>query len=396
MTKLLISIIVGIISLVLAIFIDAPIDPYLTTSRNSSMQNGNTAGGFSKKYNSPSHDIHTVWFDPRLFVSRDWDISGNGREFKPIKCKNNSEWTKLLSEIPNDVYFRPRVYVDKETGIKIPMMKWRSYLRLPHVRETEYLRNYKADENSIRGNNGFLMTPYLREWQKTNILPNIPTNATLFDIGIGTGRSRELWDAKNATVYGVEPNQDNVNVLLRKNIKSLQVRPWGGEDPQIREWAPKGMFDVVMMSYSITFFFESDDKLNMLLDNVDHLLKPGGVFIIIGMDGNKVKKWIENKSVEDNDLFTIKKLFSSSSQKGKGKRALGVGNQAEEIEITMKSPFSLVESQREYLVDFDKLEKSLKMRRYKLIKSSYVEAPFYLGKWPAAFAESQKLVIFRR
>lgn len=388
MIKLLIGLIIGLFSIIFGLL-------YSLLPSNESVYGG------KKPYNKNIQQISTIWFDPRLFASRKWKVSTNNRKFHDIKCKNNTEWKNMLamlakeSEIDDidklELYFDPvDPYLRNSrsgASIRIPTMKWRSYHTIPHVRETEYLRKYQADKKAILGENSFLMTPFLREWQKNNILKHIPHNPTIFDIGIGTGRSKELWDAKNAVaIWGVEPNEDNISQLRKKYIKNLHVQPWGGEDSRIREWAPSQTFDVVMMSYSITFFFENKERLSDLLTNVDYLLKPGGVFIVIGMDGGRVKKF-SKKNVVDNDLFTIK--FNDKKDKDKSVFS-------NEIEITMKSPFSLVESQKEYLVNFDTLEQELENMKYKEVEKKYVEAPFYLSEWPKKFSESQKLIVYRK
>lgn len=327
--------------------------------------------------NPLSFGTNIMWFDPKKFVTHnDWQI-GTGTTpttWEKVDCKTNKEWQNLLIKHNHD-------------GLSFANsnmhLQWKSYEQLPLGKETQYLRDYKCNIKTLQGVNGFLMTPFLREWQSKNILKYIPENSKLFDIGIGTGRSKDLWVAKHAQVYGVEPYKPNYDKLMQKRMYHLKdARNWGGENPEILTWIPKHSMDVVMMSYSITFFFENPEKLTALLNNIDHSLKSGGVFIMIGMDGSVVNKW--PKLEIDNECFKITKKYKKLQTFGS------------EIEITMKNPFTLVEAQKEFLVDFKELEQSFTKRNYKLLKNENVKAPYYLAEWPSKFVSAQRFMVFQK
>jgi SAM-dependent methyltransferase len=193
-----------------------------------------------------------------------------------------------------------------------------------------------------------------------------------------------LWIEKSAKVYGVEPNESNIANLeqfVKKHHLNVEAKPWGGENPMIRDWISTKSIDVVMMVYSLTFFFSSEKVLNQLVANIEHCLRPGGKLIIIGMDGDVVQKWFTETDTVDNDFFTITKLY---------KKVKKYGN---EIKLTIKSPTTLVDDQTEYLVDFKLLK--TKLKKYKLLEDKYIKAPFYLAEWPAKFIESYRLVVFQ-
>jgi SAM-dependent methyltransferase len=318
---------------------------------------------FSNETNLPKIEIqgggNMPYFDPKEFVQHaaKWQISYDGHKWQPISTKNYQAMVLGHTKI----YFK--------CGAR--QMLWQTYQELEPTPQTKYLRDMQVDDAVLAGRTGFLMTPYLREWQKNHILKWIPDHAHLFDIGIGTGRSRDMWAAKHLAVYGVEIAQENFAELMRKRIPQLRdARNWGGENLEIQKWMPPHSCDVVMMSYSITFFFESREKFTNLISNIKYLLKPGGRFICIGMDGDLVVP-------SDNECYNI------SVPSG------GDGVFGRQIEITMKSPFSLVTKQTEYLVDFATLEREFKKVEF----SQHVAAPFFLDKWPSTFVKSQKLII---
>lgn len=335
-------------------------------------------GGKSSSW-APAHAAQTIWFDPKKFAQfQPWHMGAGAAPSKwdAIATTKNQEWQKMLAaHDKNGICFATDNLV----------MQWQPYNALPHARDTQYLRDYKCTLDTLKGNDGFLMNPFLREWQNKHVPQHITDRAHIFDIGIGTGRSKELWQAKNATVWGVEPHLPNFENLMRKRIPQLRdAKNWGGEDTQILMWIPREEMDVVMMCYSITFFFENPEKLSHLMRNIDCALTPGGKFIIIGMDGAVVDGWFKNTKEIDNSCFKITKKYDKLSTFGS------------EIEITMKNPFTLVEAQREFIVDFDELERQFKSLKYKCLQKENVVPPYFLSEWSAKFASAQRFMVFEK
>lgn len=248
-----------------------------------------------------------------------------------------------------------------------------------------YNNIFRAGPDAIAGQTTWLMTPFLRHWQIKNIgdwlLKHAETKPRIFDIGIGTGRSRDLWQLVGATrVCGVEPNANNVAELLNKHLPYLgPILTTGGEDlGAIKQNFQQHSFDIVMMSYSLTFF--RGPSLKKLYQVVDYLLKPGGVFVGLGMDGNIVNSWIPSSKSKtkslDTPVFHIKYLAD------------------QDIEITMKNAFTLVKSQHEHLIDFDKFLEP--WNSWKVEKRENIKPPTYLQDWAAKFVSAQQLFILRR
>lgn len=319
-----------------------------------------------------------IWFDTAEFVrsADDLEIRTPGGEWQRVNAATNADWCKILSVFgdTDEIQFRT-------AGGTV--LRWRDWRELPTTGETWYMRQWKVDLATLRGDRIFLMTPYLRYAQEQSFIEYIPHGARLFDIGIGNGRSRDIWRSLNCDVWGVEPAQENIDALRKRNIPQVRhLEQWGGEDPRIQTWAPKDHFQVVMMSYSVTFFYESAEKLRRLAANIRHLLAPGGHLVIVGLDGTHVNKWLAKTQRLDNDSFTITKKY---------KKRTTFGN---EIEITMKSPQSLVTAQTEYLVDFAAFIKE--MGDFTVVKNMNVTAPYYLSEWPAKFAAAQRILVMRK
>lgn len=324
------------------------------------------------------------WFDPKLFVTeleagRPWRI---GAGLEP------SSWTPVdMAKWASQVQLNDRVgfVVENERH----RMQWQDAASLERAgqcrqRGADYICSWRdASGPGVRGENAFLMTPYLREWQRRNLWPHVAERSQLFDIGVGTGRSRDLWQARHLRVWGVEPNEKSVAQLRDRHLPQLvAVEPWGGEDVRIREWIPA--VDAVMMSYSITFFFHSPERLSQLVENISTALREGGTFVLIGMDGGKVDQWFKTARADtlDNPLFSMKKFYK--------KRAIF----GSEIEVTLKNPNTLVEAQREYLVDFDHFRKVMQHAGFHCKVDRPVDAPAYLGEWSKKWCEAQRFLVF--
>lgn len=262
----------------------------------------------------------------------DFEISSSG---KFVKFSTFEEFQKLMS--------KQKVFI-RQNGKVIPVDNAYQY----------------ADDTALS------MTPFLRDWQNSNLRKILLPQSNIFDIGMGTGRSAPLWLEKKANVWGVEPEHRNFT-RLPNFIK--EARCQSGDD-EVESWIKPESMDYVTMQSSITFFFESDKKLQKLINNINYMLKKGGKLIIVGMDGSKVV-------TGDNSVYKIIK---------KGKK----------INITVKNPHGLVHDQTEYLTDFNKLTKLLGKENINLDKKEYANPPPYLGPHASDFVRSQTLLTFTK
>ncbi len=113
-------------------------------------------------------------------------------------------------------------------------------------------------------------------------------------------------------------------------------------------------FDVVSCQFSIHYFYETEEKLNNLLWNVNKHLKDGGYFIGTCLDGAKIKQMLkdikqgESKSgvKDDRILWNMKKLYSNDK----------TINYGDTISVYMES---IGKEMKEYLVNFQLLVKKL-------------------------------------
>lgn len=87
----------------------------------------------------------------------------------------------------------------------------------------------------------------------------------------------------------------SVNDIESQRILRVVMNKNKTVEPYYRHIAGKGFygFDAVSCMFAIHYFFENEEKLNGFLTNVSQNLKKGGTFFCTFMDGNSVKKAID-------------------------------------------------------------------------------------------------------
>lgn len=121
-------------------------------------------------------------------------------------------------------------------------------------------------------------------------------------VDIGSGYGQDLQKMFNMNVIAIEPNPKNLPELYKRigiyggNVKVIEKY---GEDPSIVDDVLNiagGQVDAVTMMLSLSFFWKSKEVLNALVDNIDKILKPGGYFAFLTIDGNSLLSTLDGRS----------------------------------------------------------------------------------------------------
>ena len=106
---------------------------------------------------------------------------------------------------------------------------------------------------------------------------------------------------------------------------------------------PPTKADVISMFFILTFFFDSEETLNRLINTLKTTINPGGKVIGTTMDGRLTYEYLKGRSVIDNAFYQITKHYDD-------RKAVthSFGN-----DITININESIVKEQKEYLVDFN-------------------------------------------
>jgi ubiquinone/menaquinone biosynthesis C-methylase UbiE len=245
--------------------------------------------------------------------------------------------------------------------------------------------------DSFLGNDLSIMKKLHRSMEYPLIFSNIPNNSTILDIGAGRGANIMHWKQKHLEVYAVEPNKSNYLILEKKiklyhNLKFLNA--YGQDSNKILKFIGDKKMDVVIMIYSLTFFFETEKILDNFVDLVNKSLKPNGLFLGTVMDGHRLLAKADKKGIFDCPPFTIK-----IENKTKKKTLI-----SQKVFINIDDKVSLVKNQTEYLVDFDLLQKKLKKKHIYLEKTGFVGSTKdnILNECPRQFTKMMRWFIFKK
>jgi hypothetical protein len=216
-------------------------------------------------------------------------------------------------------------------------------------------------EDVIRGNS-FVLIKKVHNRVKKKLFESIleRKNKTLLDIGSGAGGDSSHWSYFKKIIV-VEPNQENLKILdkrlyttLRGSIaEKVRVVKTIGQDTKlitknVEEYV-KGKVDTISLMLSLSFFYESDEFLQSLVNTIKNNLKPDGEIIILTVDGFKLSE-------------LVSPAFSSShvekNEEGKymlnlGKAKILVDETTNQVNFDLQG--SIAEKQNEWLVNIDTL-----------------------------------------
>ncbi len=138
----------------------------------------------------------------------------------------------------------------------------------------------------------------LYKFIKTN---NGDKKTKILDLGSGRGGDAHLWNNVAEFVVAVEPNDHNRQELVRR-VKLLKLEnkvrivPLGGEatseiSSNVDDFMGKA--DVVTLMLSLSFFWQSEEHLNALVNTIVSNIKPGGTIVFLTIDGDTLLQLFE-------------------------------------------------------------------------------------------------------
>lgn len=239
-----------------------------------------------------------------------------------------------------------------------------------------------VSEKTIRGHDIRAMRLYHNVVKKEMIDQYTDNNSTLVDIGGGRGGDISKWRTHDLKVLVVEPSIEHLTVLHNRLISTgytkhadntytlnnsfiYPINHYGQDTSKIvMEYVQMFKQDTtraIEMFNVLTFFFESEEILDSLINTIDILLGDDGYFFGLVMDGGATKKLLGKKDRVEEYGWSIEKLYSDKSDSTYGSK----------IRINLGSD-TIVSEQLEYLVDFDALCKKLKAVDIKLVATDFL------------------------
>ena len=188
---------------------------------------------------------------------------------------------------------------------------------------------------------------------KKQMISSLCKQQTILDLGIGQGGDLDKYNKSNIkTIFGVEPYDKNYKEFqsrLSSYPKSfsdkvkLIIGVAQDTDKIIKEVGEEGV-DIVTSFFSLSFFFfPKTNDINELVETVSQNLKEGGYFIGTTIDGEQVLKITNNT----NKTFDFGDGFIRIEK---------------DETVTFEIKGTIVETQKESLVDFNLLTELLKKK----------------------------------
>ena len=208
---------------------------------------------------------------------------------------------------------------------------------------------------------------------KANLIRQYCQGKTIIDFGSGRlGPLHQFEKVGIESLLGIEPNQDHIqdakSRLSRKPAdfqSRFQFLACGMQDTReiLLYFGEHGLYkkQIALSFFSLTFMFQSRSLFDSFLVTLDKTVcRNGGMFIGTVFDGDAVSKFLESEGgqIKTTDF----QLERKQDEGAKGDEVFG-----KEIFIDMKD--TIVDAQKEYLVDFETLVKGVENIGFKLVES---------------------------
>lgn len=220
----------------------------------------------------------------------------------------------------------------------------------------------------------------------------------VLDLGAGKGGDLAKYQsAKIKSLFAVEPNNEfsaelqvRAEGMRKKNSLSysLVVIPTKAQDNLAIAEALKGYkVDAAAMFFSLSFFFENNLALYRLIDTLNETVEKGGMFIGTTIDGETVRRVLENKDEVTFGPVTLSKKY---------KDFVGPIDFNKAIDYIYKDSETVADVQREYLVDWDLFVKRLEKYGFVLENTDMFKPVNWLSDEENQVTTMYRRFVFRR
>lgn len=114
------------------------------------------------------------------------------------------------------------------------------------------------------------------------------TCSKILDLGCGRGRHSINLNRKGYTVKGIDLSEQAI-ATAREKAEKLGLENISFEVRDMRDPLPE-TFDAILNLFTTFGYFESDEENVKVLDSVEAMLRPGGVFVLDYLNAKKVKE----------------------------------------------------------------------------------------------------------
>lgn len=215
------------------------------------------------------------------------------------------------------------------------------------------------------------------------------TPVRILDIGAGEGGTVGIWKAMNANVVAVEPER-LYEKELRNRVRGANLTDQfilinaGGEEHEkiAKRLENEEKANIVTMFHSLTFFFESQDKLDGLLRTITENIERNGLFVCMAMDGQLINETMQTKNGEAKNVVTSN---NGIYLERRGPR---------KINVMLNTPL-MQSGQEEYLVDFDHMISFMESNGFELLEDFHMRPETVLDDAEIWWAKMTRIITMR-
>lgn len=227
---------------------------------------------------------------------------------------------------------------------------------------------------------------------KKILIQKFLSGKTILDIGSGKGGDlKKYMDANINKLYALEPNQEYIKEFtnrLKKLPVNFQNRVKSIHTP-LEEFKQDPINDIncITSFFSMSFFFENMEKLEILTDFIASNLKnkPDYIFVGTTIDGESVLRLLSGKKAIELGDVTIQKEYDTEELK--------IG---QKIIFRYKGSATVNDEQIEYLVDWPLFVKMLNEKGIQLSTTKLFEPPETLTSSKQIVSKLYRYFIFSK
>ena len=214
----------------------------------------------------------------------------------PVRLRPDREWPNRLDVALDDWrLIHDPITEDTIRGQDLTLLKkYHNKIKKGLFREAA-LRFTPRSDQAPRNVKGKKSKNVSREYSR-DVIPRPVSEAILLDIGSGLGADVSKWSSFKR-VLAVEPDKNKIFELTRRvrangmqdKVTILQAN---GEDFVKIEDALRniGKAHVISLMLSMSFFWESREKVDGLLETMRRCLRPDGIIIFLTINGDNVEQ----------------------------------------------------------------------------------------------------------
>lgn len=288
----------------------------------------------------------------------------NSYNIQMKQLQNRIDTTIISSDRQQDAYYQ------KISTLCTPMRKFHNWVKsvmiYTHCAKKRSLKNGKEERLKVLdigcGRGGDIMKMYHpRVGYYVGIDPNYENIHSPND---GAISRYKIFKSKFPDFPKMEFIQGDAGVELKGDKQKNKLGNMKSDNVEMinKVFKNKNTFDLVNAMFSIHYLFSDDSTLNLMCNNINEQLKPGGFLIFTLFDGERV-----NKLFDKSDTFTSyytdeegqrTKLFELVKKYKLDKKKMDTTGLA--LDVHMAWAFEENKYEREYLVSKDFMIKTMK------------------------------------